>query len=207
MGFDLHGLNPIENSSLDEDVFKFIDDDGFTDWKRMSEEDEKRYFAAQDKYQDKNPGVYFRNNVWWWRPLWQFIGYTCSDILTDKDREKGEYNDGHVISKTKAKRIAARIRKLHKKGRIIAFDAERTQFLNDLPLEECNLCDGTGFRKPAPKAGAGDIKCNVCNTKSSKENGIPVGKKKQWQAEYPFDVDNVLRFAEFCEQSGGFDIC
>ena len=25
--------------------------------------------------------------------------------------------------------------------------------------------------------------------------------------EYPFDINNVREFAEFCDKSGGFDIC
>ena len=29
----------------------------------------------------------------------------------------------------------------------------------------------------------------------------------EFAAAYPFDVDNVSRFAEFCIESGGFKIC
>ena len=31
--------------------------------------------------------------------------------------------------------------------------------------------------------------------------------KKKWDAEYPFDVENVENFSKFCLQSGGFEIC
>ena len=30
--------------------------------------------------------------------------------------------------------------------------------------------------------------------------------QKKWEASYPFDINNVKEFAEFCEQSGGFEI-
>ena len=30
---------------------------------------------------------------------------------------------------------------------------------------------------------------------------------KSWQSQYPFDSENVMNFADFCEHSGGFRIC
>lgn len=59
----------------------------------------------------KNPkGEYFRNNCWYWRPLWDFIWEECSDIITERDYQAGHYNGGHVIAAAKAERIALRLR-------------------------------------------------------------------------------------------------
>ena len=33
------------------------------------------------------------------------------------------------------------------------------------------------------------------------------GKTENFNKSYPFDLDNVREFAEFCLQSGGFEIC
>ena len=38
-------------------------------------------------------GEYFRNNVWWWRPLWDWTYEQCQDIITQKQYEEGQYND------------------------------------------------------------------------------------------------------------------
>ena len=54
-----------------------------------------------DNWDDDNPGRYFRNNVWFWRPLWQFVCASCDNVLTEKDMDRGSFNDGHKISKTK----------------------------------------------------------------------------------------------------------
>lgn len=58
----------------------------------------------------KNPqnetGRYFRNNVWWWRPLWSLVSFYGRDVLTKKDIEAGQYNSGHVITKKKAKELS-----------------------------------------------------------------------------------------------------
>ena len=31
--------------------------------------------------------------------------------------------------------------------------------------------------------------------------------KENWAASYPFYAENVKNFAEFCQESGGFEIC
>ena len=54
-------------------------------------------------------GHYFRNNVWFWRPLWQLICEECNDILTKKQMESGCYNDGVEVSAEQAIQIFKRL--------------------------------------------------------------------------------------------------
>ena len=186
MGFDLYGLNP------KGDIPKPV----ITDWEDKKQSDD--FF----KYQDETPGSYFRTNVWYWRPLWQYVTVACDDILTGKDMERGEYNDGHRISKTKANRIASRLKKLDKDGSIMKYESEYKTYLKSLPREDCNICEGTGVREDeiGMKAREEDeeYKCNGC---------LGEGKRDNFGASYPFESDVVMRFAEFCEESGGFEIC
>ena len=42
-------------------------------------------------------GEYFRNNVWWWRPLAQYI-IDHTNCVSEEDAEKWGYNDGHEVS-------------------------------------------------------------------------------------------------------------
>ena len=107
-------------------------------------------------------GKYFRNNVWYWRPLWQYICDECDDILTIKEAEGGCFNDGVKITKSKAERIAKRLQKKLEDGSI---DLHKAGY--DGMVEE-------------------------------------VGDK--WAKSYPFEVDNVIDFIEFCKESGGFKI-
>tara|TARA_R100001594_G_scaffold3376_1_gene12686 strand:- start:691 stop:1233 length:543 start_codon:yes stop_codon:yes gene_type:complete len=180
MGFDVYGLKPETDIIPDQ-----------PDWSRQGNEEEaKAYFA----WQTNTPGAYFRNNVWWWRPLWNYISFMCDDILTEKDMTEGEMNNGHIISKTKSKKIAARIRKLDKKGEILRYQMDRKKSLDKLKLIECQHCNGTGMRDDEFVKG----KCNGCKGK---------GKTKPFIADYPFSVTNVRNFAQFCEKSGGFEIC
>ena len=69
-----------------------------------------------------NPDVensdYFRNNVWWWRPLWDFVASNCSDILSEEDIRAGQFNEGHHINANKAVDIATRLLQMIENGHV-----------------------------------------------------------------------------------------
>ena len=207
MGFDCYGINPIENSILDEDAVKWQDKDGFPQWSEMNESDTTKYFAAKEKYEDANPGVYFRNNVWWWRPLWQFVCYACDDFLSVKDMESGNYNDCRRISKTKAKRIAARIRKLDKSGII---DEQHEYHQEKLEKAEKHNKKVEQKRIALKKEVDEKVGPNIVPAnypKEYKERWDKIQGDENWSGHYPFDADNIRSFGEFCDNSGGFEIC
>ena len=69
MGFDIYGMNPvIKEGSVkperpDESVDIYEDADGA--W--------SKYFELLHEYEEENPGTYFRANVWYWRPIAEFL--------------------------------------------------------------------------------------------------------------------------------------
>ena len=109
MGFDLSGMNPNMTRPQPE-------------LPPFPERTDK-HWAEYHEWQDENCGVYFRNNVWSWRPLWHYVSSVCGNILTEKDIGSGTYNDGHRICKTKANRIASRLFKLIRKGDVKAYES------------------------------------------------------------------------------------
>jgi len=106
MGMDVYGLKPKMNTEIPE-VLKDMPEgkDWFDAFNKMSKEQKDIYYEAKDKHYEDNPGVYFRNNVWYWRPLWDYV---CKNVtsLTEEDREHGHSNSGHQISEEKAITIA-----------------------------------------------------------------------------------------------------
>ena len=91
MGMDVYGLKPKMNTEMPKAVKDMPEGKDWIDaFNKMSEEQKDTYYEAKDKHYEDNPGVYFRNNVWYWRPLWAFICDTCSNILTNKDMENGK---------------------------------------------------------------------------------------------------------------------
>lgn len=152
----------------------------------------------------KNPtgetGKYFRNNVWYWRPLATYVQKVAPDICCKC--KHWQSNDGNGLNSTDSIRLADRLQAEIDSGRTQAYAIKYKSDQEIIPDEKCDLCDGTGIRKPIPGRGAGDtltgIKCNACEGK---------GTRKPLSTWYSFDVENVTEFVAFLRECGGFEIC
>ena len=87
---DVHGLNPKQNKKIDEfpiyKKIKDIEDSGnYNKRHELLDGDNdlrKKYYDEWSEYEDTNIGTYFRNNCWWWRPLWDFCAEVAPDIIS-----------------------------------------------------------------------------------------------------------------------------
>ena len=134
-------------------------------------------------------GEYFRNNIWWWRPLASYVVARCD--ITD---EGWFENSGHEVPARKAQRIAHTLYDLLLSGDVQTYAMQYQKDLDALPDEQCNICHGSGVRADEFVQGT----CNACGGK---------GTVVAWDKNYPFSEENVREFAEFCRESGGFSIC
>ena len=158
----------------------------------------------------KNPkGEYFRNNVWWWRRLAEYV---CKNtkVVDEKDFEKWQYNDGHKVSKEEAEQIANQLEHLISTGHVQKYqeqvakeikEAEQTNEKVEKLFEQlkAKVAEATG--KDADKIAPAEY---------------PEELKKEWDkiwelrdstANYPFNINNVKEFIQFCRNSEGFRIC
>ena len=196
MGFDVYGMNPKVNEIDDSELsvyLKYKDMDFDDKWKVLDKDEElkTKYWEQQRTFEDVNPGAYFRNNVWWWRPLWHYVCQICDDILTEEDLEDGCSNSGHEINADKALTIGIRLHAAVLDGSAQEWKDGYDKETAALPKEPCLRCDGNnrGYNKKKD--------CTSCDK---------TGEREAWQASYPFDVENVKAFATFCVESGGFEI-
>jgi len=129
---DVYGLNPKRNTAKPEILIQYTDDKGWTKWDAV-EADNKldEYLAVQKAWEEDNPGRYFRNNVWWWRPLWNYVCTICHDILSEEDHDNGHSNGGYQINEKKAIAIAGRIDLFIKNGDAAQFAFEREKSLKE----------------------------------------------------------------------------
>ena len=200
MGFDLYGLKPYNPHNAEKPIQ--------LNWALdHTEEEKKAYFEAVDAYETVVIGSYFRNNVWWWRPLWMFISMECDDILTEEDLSQGCNNGGHTICKTKAKKIASRIRRLDKEGEVDRFqkihDERRVQANNHNKKVRKEL---DALRDKVNKELGRDV-VPADYPEPYRTQWDDIYSKEQWAGHYPFNADNVREFGKFCDNSGGFEIC
>jgi len=134
-------------------------------------------------------GDYFRNNVWWWRPLAEFVTDRC-EVSSPDD---WFHNSGHKVTAEEANQISEILNGLLSHGAVATYEKEYTTRLAELPDDVCDICHGVGVRNDEVVRGT----CNACLGK---------GTVRPWATNYPFSEENVREFAEFCEQSGGFEI-
>jgi len=158
-----------------------------------------------------NTGEYFRNNVWYWRPLWNYCLSVSGDLI---DPNIGHDNSGEGLEAYEAEKLADILFEELESGRTAEYKKMYDAYLASLPRTQCQYCEGTGIRNDEVGREYGmpdkvleqDLAiflgrttgwCNACNGE---------GVKDSWEASYPFEVDNVREFAQFCRDSGGFNI-
>jgi len=147
----------------------------------------------------KNPknesGKYFRNNVWYWRPLAEYVCNIAPDIT--KYCENWQTNDGSGLNETRSVKLAKKIKEDLKSGIASVYEQTYHDKMQAMPDEDCTTCKGTGFRKDLSEYGGESKPCNGCDQ---------TGKVRPFDAQYPFELSNVKEFANFLENCGGFEI-
>ena len=141
-------------------------------------------------------GEYFRNNVWSWRPLWEY----CCTI--DKELQhkvpNGHYNDGGGLNPKESRQLGYKLQEELETGRALKYVEEYEKNREAIPKEDCKYCDENGERTWQQQNGEPYTKiCNACS-----------GTKKvdSWEAHYPMNLDNIKEFTQFLQHCGGFEI-
>jgi len=147
-------------------------------------------------------GEYFRNNVWWWRPLWDYVEEVAPELVANVS---GHTNDGDGLDAEGAETLSKILMIRLSDGSVEAYEKARNVYLESLPNDPCDFCNGMGIvqvKEGWPDYVEGEITfrdpCNSCQ--GTKE-------KPHWEKHYPFSAENVKEFAEFLAESGGFSIC
>jgi len=184
MGFDIYGLDPVIHDGVvkpemsDEEFKEIAESEDPVKKKRVEE-----YFNEMEKYESANIGFYFRNNVWWWRPIAMIIEESCKDLLTKKQVEGLHMNDGVKYPKELALEIARRLDEMVEAGMT-------NQYVKPAQHELNTTADTFRNRK-----GVEGLLSNL-GIKSIEDES----------EKYPFDMNNMKNFIAFAKESGGFQI-
>ena len=163
-----------------------------------------------------NKGEYFRNNVWWWRPLADYILSQHGEIATQGcDEDYWHSNSGGGLDGEKALELAKALRQDLDNGTVSEYERKYREYLASLPREKCAWCDGTGIRTDEVGVQHGmpekelspEVQILVGRTHGWCNGCDGVGTRESFSASYPFSVENVAEFCEFLEGCGGFEIC
>jgi len=209
MGFDLYGENPKVVKGFSDkksERYEELANMSYSDREKLGLNDE--YWELQTEWENNNPGSYFRNNVWWWRPLWSFTCEHCDDILTEDDMNAGCYNDNYIITEDKAVAIAERLYEALKQPETQEYldnhmkAMEKAKKHNEMIEQEKKALDEIAVEMTGNK----DI-APIDYPKDLKKKFDELMDKRDWASSYPINRENIESFARFAEQSGGFSIC
>ena len=197
MGFDLYGQNP-----------KLKGEEPNINWdKKPSEEEKKEYFKAREKFEQENPGHYFRNNVWWWRPLANYVLQLMGNEFTEEEQKSWHHNDGFEVSEKQARKIADRLEQELKTNRVKTVEGfykekmKRASAKNKVLEKKRNELEKIVWDKTGQKLAP------VKYPEPFKQQWEDIQNQYDWEASYPFSEENVIEFMRFCRESGGFQIC
>lgn len=164
------------------------------------------------KNANSEKGEYFRNNVWWWRPLWDYCQNLHGDIVASV--EYGHSNDGDGLNADDAYALGRALEQDIVSGVTAEYEREYNKHLASLPMKDCEYCGATGIRtddvgtkhgmptkelepEVAILVGRTHGYCNGCRGE---------GKVEHFLTNYGFSVENVQEFAGFLLDCGGFEI-
>jgi hypothetical protein len=142
-------------------------------------------------------GGYFRNNIWWWPPLWAYVERVAPELTHGVS---GYTNDGDGLDADGAARLAGILTAELESGRTAEYAATYEAEQAAVPDEPCPFCDGTGTRTDAVGVKLGFDRRGYCNACGGK------GTRRPYWTGYPFSVENVTEFRDFAAASGGFEI-
>lgn len=139
-------------------------------------------------------GSYFRNNVWYWHPLWDCVTHFVPDLAAKVPNAHDNSGDG--LNGKDSKRLGFILKQLIELGKIQEYIENFNKEKEQLPMEKCfcikkNYVD-TGT-EPEPSQ-----QCSHCEG---------TGNMKNFNTWYSIDVENVNAFADFLKDCGGFRIC
>tara|TARA_R100000322_G_scaffold111675_1_gene71471 strand:+ start:56 stop:652 length:597 start_codon:yes stop_codon:yes gene_type:complete len=198
MGFDIYGINPYNpNKAIKPKM----------DWdSQPTREETDKYFEEKSKYQKEVVGDYFRNNVWWWRPLANYV-IKFTGCVDESDHEYWSENGGHEVDDETAKQIHNQLMVLIESGHTKKFEDDyekerlKAEKHNDKVEKELEKFCKSVYKKLGKTVAPAEF------PKADHEEWERIYHKRKWNASYPFSVENVREFAEFCRFSGGFKIC
>lgn len=152
-------------------------------------------------------GEYYRQSVWGWRRLAEFV---CEQtgVIADDNKKYWQSNDGHAVSEQEAMQIAKQLKALIKDGTVskaiqeVEEESEQAEKNN----KQVQICHEMLRQKVEKETGKTNL-APIDYPTPDHDTWEWIQKKYSYASSYPFTMEQVESFIEFCEQSNGFRIC
>ena len=160
MGMDVYGNNPKIHKSKDAfPIYVKYDDMNWNDREKHPDWDKEKdeYWEQYSAYENSNPGVYFRNNCWWWRPLWNYCYFISRhynlNLIDEELFQSGHCNDGAGLNAEDSMTLAMHLQMSIEDGTAENYDSEYKEemeasddeFAKSYPFDIRNVADFAEF--------------------------------------------------------------
>jgi len=192
MGVDIYGISPKLTAEKPE-----MPDN----YNELSEEETDKYWEKYNQWEQDNPGYYFRNNWWHWRPLQMLISVFNEvynmNIPENEIKSLGSNDGSGVSDKSHCEQLASYFKEFVVQMKA---DGAKAVYLN------------TGWwhfadKSLSPKSIEDEALVEALNNKypglffeEPEYNGI------KFEASHATSIDNLEEFALFLENCNGFKI-
>ena len=205
MGMDIYGINPVRRG----DDPKRPDNMWENKEPQPTRKEIDQYLEQKNAYEEKNAGIYFRNNVWWWRPLGALIHEKIEkkDWFSEDHAKALQDNSGFEWSEEEAKEIADELQS--------CVDSGESNHRQDEWKRKAKVA-----REWNDKISKEEKKIQKQAEAIKGKNVVPMDyppllkkkwddlyKTRSWEDSYPYDTENVKEFIRFLRECGGFRIC
>lgn len=177
-------------------------------------------------------GEYFRNNVWWWHPLWDY----CIDVwpeLADKV-PGGHSNSGDGLDAIESRKLGFMLENNIKSGQAEKYIKDYNEFISKLESDPCHCTfklkvefsifseETITPKNPETISNIDELLEKVFSPEQPEyiDNGTPKkdpdpeckycsgsGKTANFATNYSINIKNIKSFSKFLLECGGFRIC
>lgn len=190
MGVDIYGISPKLTETKPE-----VPDN----YEELSQEQVQAYWKMREEWEQSNPGFYFRNNWWHWRPLQMLISVfnETEELLIPEENLKqlGENGGGGIKDKGLCEQLAKCFKEFADKMRL---EDKKVVYLNTgwWHLKD----DNEPSIKDEERIKKLDAKYPGIFFEQAELDG------KLYNPSHATNIDNVEEFAIFLENCNGFQI-
>lgn len=198
MGMDVYGLKPKIKGKRPK-----------IDWnKPTTEEERNKYFKKLEKFEAENVGYYFRNNVWFWRPLANLITVLNEEWLTEEQKERLQDNSGFEFSEEEAIRIKLSLEKAINSGWLKKAEKQWKKEAKQAELWNAQINEQMEkLKKEAIKETAQDHIIPLNYPPHLKLKWDKLWESEDRTSNYPVSLKNAEEFVAFLNECGGFKVC
>lgn len=178
-------------------------------------------------------GEYFRNNVWWWHPLWNYCA-TVSPELANKVKYPHS-NDGDGLNAADSRKLGFAILASIESGFAVTYVAQYYDYAKSAPQQSCycvhsnNTSDLFGGNDIDDSFATAESLVSAINTAETTndllsllslfdpDKSVPPTKNCRLCSGtglvddpikmYHINLENISSFAKFLIDCGGFQIC